>query len=77
MEMNKEKYDILLKRFALELSEVGISDELILLIKDKFNTHANTSVASGEEITDRFEYRHQGYSIKAIRTVKLSVQKVK
>ena len=29
MKMNKEEYERLLKRFALELSEVGVSDDLI------------------------------------------------
>lgn len=77
MEMNKEKYSTLLKRFALEISEVGVSDELVSLVRDKTNTHPNTSAAAGEETTDRFEYRYQGYSITAVRTVKLSVQKVK
>ena len=77
MKMNKEKYKILLKRFALELSEVGVSDELTLLVTDAIDRHANTSFAGNEEVTDRFEYRHKGYSIEAVRTVKLSVKKCK
>lgn len=75
--MHKEEYERLLKRFALELSDVGVSDDLILLVKDGINRHANMSFVGEEEKTDYFEYRHQGYSIEAVRTVKLSVKKCK
>jgi len=77
MKMNKEEYEKLMKRFALELSEVGVSDELISLLRDGINRQPNTVVASQEETTDRFTYRHHGYQIEATRIVKLNVRKCK
>jgi hypothetical protein len=75
MKMNKEEYEKLLKRFALELSEVGVSDELVSLLRDGIDRQPNVVTAGQEETTDRFTYRHKGYQIEAVRTVKLNVRK--
>ena len=71
MEMHKEKYEELLRRFAQELHEVGVSENLQGLIKDQGDRTPNVIAASAEETTDRFTYRHGGYMIEAVRTVKL------
>ena len=75
MKMNKEEYERLLKRFALELSEVGVSDDLIKIIEAQIERAPNVATASAESKTDRFTYRHGGYMIEAERTVKLTVKK--
>ena len=77
MQMHKEKYEELLRRFAQELHEVGVSDNLEELVKAKFERAPNTVGASDEETTDRFTYSHGGYMIEAVRTVKLVVKKSK
>ncbi len=74
MEMHKEKYEELLRRFSQELHEVGVSENLQGLIKDQGDRTPNVIAASAEETTDRFTYRHGGYMIEAVRTVKLIVK---
>jgi len=77
MKMHKEKYEELLRRFSQELHEVGVSENLEGLIKDQIVRTPNTVAASAEESTDRFTYRHGGYMIESVRTVKLVVKKAK
>ncbi len=75
MQMNKEKYEELLRRFCQELYEVGVSENLKGLIQDQAARKPNVITTNAEEATDRFTYRHNGYMIEAVRTVKLTVKK--
>lgn len=77
MEMHKEKYEELLRRFSQELHEVGVSENLKGLIQDQGDRTPNVITTSAEETTGRFTYRHEGYMIEAIRTVKLVVKTTK
>ena len=77
MKMHKEEYEKLLKRFALELSEVGVTDEMIEIVNAQMSRTPNVSVATANEVTDRFVYRHAGYLIEAACTVELKVKKCK
>ena len=74
MKMNKEEYDRLLKRFSLELSEVGVTDEVIEIVKTQIDRTPNIAASSSEASTDRFIYTHNGYTIEAERRVKLVVK---
>ena len=75
MKMNKEEYEKLLKRFALELSEVGVSDDLIKIVQAQYERAPNVRSASSETTTDRFVYRHNGFIIEARRQVELVVKR--
>jgi len=75
MEMSKENYEKLLLRFALELSEVGVTGDMLKIITARCTRTPNAASACAEETTDRFVYRHNGYLIEAIRTVNLTVKK--
>ena len=77
MKMNNEEYEKLLKRFGLELSEVGVTDNMLEIIAAQTSRAPNIASASSEEVTDRFVYRHAGYTIEACRTVSLVVKKCK
>tara|TARA_Y100001970_G_scaffold288959_1_gene417857 strand:+ start:1522 stop:1755 length:234 start_codon:yes stop_codon:yes gene_type:complete len=77
MKMHKEKYEKLLRRFSQELHEVGVSENLNGLVQDQIDRAPNVIVASAEETTERFTYRHEGYMIEAVRTVKLVVKTTK
>ena len=77
MKMNKEEYEKLLKRFALEISEVGVTNNMIEIINAQSARAPNVASVSSEETTDRFTYRHAGYMIEARRTVELVVKKCK
>ena len=77
MEMNRENYDRLLKRFALELSEVGVTEDMLKIVEAQCERAPNVVSASAEECTDRFTYRHNGYLIEAQTTTKLVVKKCK
>ena len=73
--MNKEKYEELLLRFAKELHDVGVTEDMKKIIESQSSRHPNTASASTEEVTDRFVYRHNGYMIEAVRTIELVVKK--
>ena len=76
MKMHKEKYEELILRFAKELHEVGVTDELKKSVEAQYNKHPNYAACSAEESTDRFQYRFGDYQIEAQRFVKLVVKKV-
>ncbi len=73
--MNKEKYEDLMLRFAKELHDVGVTENMKKLVEAQWTRTPNVSGALAEESTDRFTYRHDGYTIEAVRTVKLTVKK--
>jgi len=75
--MNKEKYQDLMLRFAKELCDVGVTDNLKKLVEDGYTRTPNIAGIEHAEATDRFTYQHDGYTIEAIRTVKLVVKKCK
>jgi hypothetical protein len=75
MVMNKEKYEELLLRFGKELHDVGVTEDMKKLIEAQWTRTPNTAAAMAEENTDRFTYRHDGYIIEAVRTVKISLKK--
>ena len=76
MKMNKEKYEDLLLRFAKELHDVGVTEDMKKLVEDQYTNRPNIANTLADEITDRFSYRHDGYMIEAVRTVKLVIKKV-
>ena len=75
MEMSKEKYEELMRRFSQELHEVGVTEDLTSLIKDQANRNPNQVSISYSNETDKFSYRHDGYMIEATRKVTLTVRK--
>jgi hypothetical protein len=77
MEMHAKKYEELLLRFALELNEVGVTDEMLSLIKAQFERAPNIISTSTDETVARFTYRHNGYIIEAKQNVELVVKKCK
>ena len=77
MKMNKEKYEELLLRFALELNETGVTGSMLDLIKAQVERAPNVISADTTEVTDKFTYQYNGYIIEAKRTVSLVVKKCK
>jgi hypothetical protein len=75
MKMNKEKYEELILRFAKELHDVGVTDDLKKRVEDSYTRTPNLAGINYDETTDTFLYRHDGYMIEATRTVKLVVKK--
>ena len=75
--MNKEEYEKLLKRFALELSEVGVTEDMLKILDAQLERTPNLISSGTDEVTDRFVYRHGGYMIESTRTVSLVVKKCK
>ena len=73
--MNSEKYRELMLRFAKELHDVGVTDDMLVAVKDQCDRHQNAASTSSDAITDRFVYRHDGYMIEAVRSVKLIAKK--
>ena len=75
MKFHKEEYERLIKRFALELSEVGVSEKLLKLLQATVDRAPNILVAAADEPVARFTYRHNGYLIEAKQTVEITVKK--
>jgi len=73
--MHKDKYEDLILRFAKELHDVGVTKDMKKIVESQCERTPNLLNAHAEETTDRFTYRHSGYSIEAVRTVKLIVKK--
>ena len=75
MEMSKEVYEDLLLRFAKELHQVGITEDLIQRAKSSFERTPNLAGYKNSEDVRKFYYQYDGYSIEATQTVMLEVKK--
>ena len=75
MTMNKEKYEELMLRFAKELHDVGVTDEMKKTIESQYDRQPNVISCSSKEDTDRFVYIHEGFRIEAVRKVELVIKK--
>ena len=73
--MNKEIYEKLLRRFAEELHEVGVTDNMKKLIEAQYIRTPNLVSCSNESNISQFVYQHDGYKIEAIQTVKIVIKK--
>jgi hypothetical protein len=54
---------------------VGVTENMKKITEDQYTRVPNVVSAGCDETTDRFVYRHDGYMIEAVRTVKLTVKK--
>jgi hypothetical protein len=77
MKLHKEEYEKLMKRFALELSEVGVTENMIKMVEAVLSRSPNIISDSESEVISRFTYRHNGYLIEAKQTVELVVKTCK
>ena len=75
--MNKEKYEDLILRFAKELHDVGVTEDMKKIVEDQYTRAPNVVCANTDEVVRKFTYLHDGYEIQAVQTVKLSVRKCK
>jgi hypothetical protein len=73
--MSTVAYKDLMLRFAKELNDVGVTENLIKCAHDSFRRTPNIAGHTDEEKVRKFHYRHDGYLIEAIQTVKLTVKK--
>ncbi len=73
--MSREKYEELLLRFAKEVNDVGVTEDMRKIVKAQYDRTPNTVSVNSDETTDKFVYRHDGYMIEATRTVKLVIKK--
>jgi hypothetical protein len=77
MKMNKEEFEKLMLRFALELSEVGVTEDQIKRIHDSLDRTPNLASCNNQEVVSRFTYRHNEHMIEAKTTVELTVKRCK
>ena len=73
--MHKEHYEDLMLRFAKELHEVGVTENMRKITEAQINRTPNTAQAGTDEDTRKFHYRYDGYLIEAVQTVKITVKK--
>jgi adenylate kinase len=75
MEMHKEKYEDLMLRFAKELHEVGVTEDMRKIIEAQYERTPHLVACTTNSDVRKFHYRHDGYIIEAVRTVVLTVKK--
>jgi len=75
MIMNKEKYEELILRFAKELHDVGVSEDLRKLVEAEYTRTPNVVGVERQEVAKRFLYQHGGYKIEAKQIVSIVVKK--
>ena len=73
--MNREKYEELMLRFAKELHDVGITENMRGRVSDQYEQHPNVISVGAEETVRKFTYQHDGYMIEATQTVKVIIKK--
>ena len=73
---NREKYLELMRKFAQELHDVGVTENMKGLISDQCEQYPEIiSAKTGPQVVAKFVYRHNGYVIEAKNVVELSVKK--
>ena len=77
VEMSKDRYSDLMLRFAKELHEVGVTENMKKLTEDKFKRTPNSACCESEEDVRKFHYRYDGYVIEATQSVRLVLKKCK
>ena len=75
--MHNEKYEELILRFAKELHDVGVTDDMKKRVQDSYERTPNVSGISVNDVIKKVYYHHDGYSIEAKCTVELSVKTAK
>ena len=77
MDMHKKKYEELMLRFAKELNDVGVTENMFQDARDTLARTPNLAAYGGQEDVEKFTYRHDGYMIEAVQVIHLSVKKCK
>ena len=77
MKFHKEEYERLLLKFALELSEVGVTEDMLKKIASTLDRSPNVIQTNASEQINRFTYRYSGYVIEAKQTVELVIKTCK
>jgi hypothetical protein len=77
MTMHKEFYRDLTLRFAKELDEVGVTEDMHKLVEAQYTRTPNVTSCDVSENVRKFCYRHNGYEIEAVQSIRLTVKKCK
>jgi len=73
--MNDEKYQDLMLRFTKEMHEVGVTENMKKIIEAQYERTPNSVSCSVVDDVRKFCYRHDGFMIEAVQSVKLVVKK--
>ncbi len=73
--MNRETYKDLILRFAKELHEVGVTEDMKKRAESSYDRHPNISSVSVNEDVRKFSYHFEGFLIEAKQTIELKVAK--
>jgi len=75
--MHDEKYKDLMLRFAKEMNQVGVTENMIKIVHAQMERTPNLISAQAEDTTRKFMYRYDGYLIEAEQTVSIKVKTCK
>jgi|TARA_R110000824_G_scaffold339346_1_gene525834 hypothetical protein len=77
MIMHKEIYRDFILRFAKELDDVGVTEDMHKIVEAQYTRTPNVGACEANENVKKFCYRHEGYEIEAVQNIKLMVRKCK
>ena len=77
MEMSKDKYAELVRRFSQELYEVGVTENMKEVASAQAERTPNIASCGCEETVSKFSYQYDGYKIEATCTISLTIKKCK
>ena len=77
MEMHKKAYKELMLRFAKEVHDVGVTENIKKIVEEQFTRTPNIVNAQANETVRKFYYQHDGYCIEATQVVELRLKKIK
>jgi hypothetical protein len=75
--MHKERYQELMLRFAKELHDVGVTENMRKLVEDQCDRAPNAACVKSNDVVRKVYYQYDGYAIEAKCTVDLILKKVK
>jgi len=75
--MHDEKYKDLMLRFAKEMNQVGVTENMIKIVHAQMERAPNLISAQSSDTTRKFTYRYDGYLIEAEQIVHITVKTCK
>jgi hypothetical protein len=72
--MNSERYKDLMLRFAKEIHEVGVNENMIKIVHAQVDRTPNIVSCGTEDVVRKFYYQYDGYMIEAVQTVKITLK---
>lgn len=75
--MSKKAYEELMLRFAKELHDIGVTENMRKIVEAQYSRTPNLASCGSCEAVKKFYYQFEEHSIEATQEIKLSLRKIK